>query len=235
MSVSIIIPSYNEYPNLTILIDEINKNLKNKLKYEIIIVDDCSLDNTVELFFQEKFINCSLIQNKKNHGQSYSILKGIKKAKFQTIITLDADLQNNPIDILKLYKIYNANEKLKLVGGIRLNRKDKLIKILSSRVANFIRSLVLNDNCSDTGCALKVFDRDIFLTFPFFNGIHRFLPAFFKGYDYQTLFVNVDHRARMHGVSKYGTVNRLFRGIIDIIKVKKIIKNHKKLKNVKFL
>ena len=75
-------------------------------------------------------------------------------------------------------------------------------------------------------------DRDIFLTFPFFNGIHRFLPAFFKGYDYQTLFVNVDHRARMHGVSKYGTVNRLFRGIIDIIKVKKIIKNHKKLKNV---
>ena len=120
---------------------------------------------------------------------------------------------------------YFSDDNLKLLGGLRLNRQDSVIKILSSKIANSIRSFVLKDNCSDTGCSLKIFDKNIFLDFPFFNGIHRFLPALFLGYGYKTEFITVSHRKRLHGISNYGTLKRLFNGIIDIYKVMKIIKN----------
>ena len=97
--------------------------------------------------------------------------------------------------------------------------------MLSSKIANIIRSRILKDQCKDTGCSLKVFNKKIFLSFPYFNGIHRFLPALFKGYGYKTVFIDVNHRSRKFGMSKYGTMNRLFRGIRDIIKVNKILKN----------
>ena len=136
-------------------------------------------------------------------------------------------IHGNPIDIPILLEKYLSHHNTFLVGGIRTKRKDSLIKIISSKIANKIRSLILKDDCIDTGCSLKVFDRDIFLSFPFFDGIHRFLPALFKGYGYKTMYVAVDHRERKFGISKYGTINRLIRGIIDIIKVLNIIKNHK--------
>jgi len=228
MSVSIVIPAYNEKDNLPILINEINKNLVNQIEYEIIIVDDCSNDSTKSIILEGNFKKCIYLRNEKNIGQSYSIIKGIKNSKFDIIITLDADLQNNPIDILKLYKIYISDKKIKLVGGIRNKRKDKYIKTISSKIANSIRKFLLNDNCNDTGCSLKVFDKNIFLTFPKFNGIHRFLPALYKGFNYDTIFVNVDHRSRIHGVSKYGTIDRMFKGIRDLIKVKLIINSKNK-------
>ena len=226
MSVSLVIPAYNEYLNLTILINEINSHLGTKLDYEIIIVDDCSNDDTDKLFKSNGFDNCNYLRNSKNLGQSYSILNGIKESTFNTIITLDADLQNNPNDILNLYSVYKKNDKIKLVGGIRYKRKDSLIKIISSKVANNVRRFILNDDCPDTGCSLKIFDKRIFLSFPFFDGIHRFLPALFKGFNYETKFILVDHRSRKYGNSKYGTIDRLFRGINDLFKVKKIIKNY---------
>ena len=105
---------------------------------------------------------------------------------------------------------------------------DNALKIISSRVANYIRKNILNDDCNDTGCSLKVFEKKIFLEFPFFSGMHRFLPALFKGYGYKTNFIEVDHRKRLGGTSKYGTMDRLFRGIRDIFIVKKIIKNKNK-------
>lgn len=226
MSVSIVIPAYNEYLNLTILIDEINKHLNDQLNYEILIIDDCSNDDTPILFKENFFNKLKYIRNSKNLGQSKSVLIGIKESKYNTIITIDADLQNNPKDILKLYNIYKASDEVKLVGGIRNKRQDNLTKIISSKIANKVRMLILNDNCRDTGCSLKVFDKKIFLSFPFFDGIHRFLPALFNGFNHKAAFVNVDHRLRKHGNSKYGTIDRLYRGIIDIIKVKKIIKNN---------
>jgi len=228
MSVSLVIPAYNEYPNLTILIKEINQILENSIDYEVIIVDDCSIDETNQILKKNNFKNCNLIFNEKNLGQSFSIIKGIENAQYDTIVTLDADLQNNPNDILKLYNAYISNPELKLVGGIRLKRKDNITKIISSKIANKVRSLILNDDCPDTGCSLKIFDKKIFLSFPFFNGIHRFLPALFKGFNHQTLFIEVDHRARKYGISKYGTLDRLFRGIRDLIKVNGIIKNNTK-------
>ena len=120
---------------------------------------------------------------------------------------------------------YLSNKETKLVGGIRIKRKDNLIKKISSKIANNVRSKILKDNCQDTGCSLKVFDKEIFILFPYFDWIHRFLPALFTGYGYKTLFINVNHRKRKFGISKYGTMNRLFKGIRDIIRVKKIIRN----------
>ena len=220
---SIVIPMFNEAGNITSLINEINKSLENIHEYEIILVDDASTDNTLELLNKNNFKKTKVLKNHKNRGQSFSIYEGVKKSSYKTIVTLDGDGQNDPADITKLYSYYVSNNKIKLVGGIRQKRKDSLIKIISSKIANLIRSLILNDQCKDTGCLLKVFDKNIFLSFPFFDGVHRFLPALYKGFGYKTKFVIVNHRKRIHGISKYGTVNRLFAGIRDLIKVKKIL------------
>jgi dolichol-phosphate mannosyltransferase len=225
---SIIIPVYNEQDNILVLLDEINKNLSNfKNNYEIIVIDDCSTDKTNDLLHNFEFKNLKIIKNITNSGQSYSLRKGIENAMHDIIITIDGDMQNNPNDIPKMLSIYYQN-KYMLVGGIRNARKDSILKIFSSFIANFIRKRILNDDCNDTGCSLKIFDKNIFLLFPFFDGIHRFLPALFKGFGYKTFFVNVDHRKRYKGVSKYGTMSRLVWGIRDIYKVLKIIKNKDK-------
>jgi len=228
---SIIIPIYNESENIESLIKEIYHSLKKKNynKYEIILVDDFSEDNTNTILSKlEKIYEIKIIKNFSNQGQSFSIHKGILEASHNTIVTLDGDGQNNPKDMPSLIDKYFSDEKIYLVGGIRHKRKDSLIKVFSSKVANFVRSSIFDDDCKDTGCSLKIFDRDVFLNFPFFNGIHRFLPSLFKGYGYDTFFINVDHRPRTKGKSKYGTFDRLYRGIFDIIKVKKIIKRNLK-------
>ena len=229
--VSIIIPVYNESSNLTKLLEEISYTFKNlHVNFEIIIIDDASTDDTVNIIEKLKlFYNfkIKLIKNKKNYGQSYSILQGIKFSSNNTIITIDGDGQNNPADIPKLIKKYFSDEELFLVAGIRKKRKDKFIKILSSKIANKVRKFILDDNCDDTGCSLKIFDKKTFLKFPYFDGIHRFIPALFNGYSKKMCFVDVDHRKRLHGVSKYDTLVRLIKGIRDLIKVRKIIKNLK--------
>ncbi len=221
---SIVIPLFNESKNIKFLLDEIIKNLINYKNYEIILVNDASTDDTSQVINSLSFNNIKIITNTENKGQSFSIHEGIKKSSHNIIITLDGDGQNDPADIPQLYDLYSLNKGVKLIGGIRRNRKDNFTKIISSKIANSIRSRILNDECIDTGCALKIFDKKIFLSFPFFDGVHRFLPALFKGYGYETLFIDVNHRKRNHGRSKYGTVNRLFAGIRDIIKVKKILK-----------
>ncbi len=229
--ISIVIPVFNEELNITILIKEIYIAIKNiNIEFEIIIIDDASTDNSNELIkklLKKKEYNIKLIENLNNRGQSYSLHKAIKHATYDTVVTLDGDGQNNPADIPNLVKLYFADNNLYLVGGIRNKRKDSLVKIFSSRIANRIRKFILKDNCDDTGCSLKIFDKNIFLLFPFFDGIHRFLPALFKGYAKETFFINVDHRKRIYGKSKYGTIKRLFKGIFDIIRVLKIINKFK--------
>ena len=160
--------------------------------------------------------------------QSKSLLTGIKSANFNDIVTIDGDGQNNPKDILNLTNIYFLNQNLNLVGGIRKNRKDNFTKIISSKIANKVRGFILKDNCKDTGCSLKIFNKSVFLSFPFFDGIHRFLPALFAGYGKKMIFIDVDHRHRGSGVSKYDTFGRLFKGIRDIIKVVIILKKIKR-------
>ena len=168
MFFSIVIPVYNEQDNITILLNEINLSLVNyKNNYEIIIVDDCSTDNTKQVLKNIKISNIKLIQNLKNKGQSFSIRIGIENSKYNTIVTIDGDLQNNPADIPKMLLLYEKND-FKLIGGIRAKRKDSLVKVFSSYLANLIRKSILNDGCIDTGCSLKIFDKEIFLAFPFF-------------------------------------------------------------------
>ncbi len=225
MMFSIVVPIFNESENIKFLLEEIKESLNQYKSYEIVVVNDASTDDTLEILKSEKNKFLKIINNNTNNGQSYSIHKGIKNASNKIIITIDGDGQNDPADIPKLLDIYNSNKNIKLIGGIRIKRQDSYIKIISSKLANSIRSKILDDQCKDTGCSLKIFDKDIFLNFPYFNGIHRFLPALFKGYGYTTKFVEVNHRKRKYGVSKYGTMNRLFIGIRDILIVKKIIKN----------
>ena len=228
MNISIVIPIFNESENITSLVSEIELAMKNtSYSYELILVNDASTDDTRDVLskiYKKHNFNIKILNNLKNIGQSFSIIKGIKSSKSQTIVTLDGDGQNNPNDIPKLIQEYNKDKDLLLVGGIRLNRKDNFLKKISSKIANKIRMLILKDNCEDTGCSLKIFDKNIFLQFPEFNSIHRFIPALFSGYNKKTKFIPVDHRKRIYGKSNYGTFKRLFQGINDIIKVRNIIK-----------
>lgn len=222
---SIVVPIYNEEENINILYNEIKKELSNFTAYEIIFINDGSTDGSKSILKSlEKYKDTKIVQHQFNLGQSRSLLSGISSSKYETIVTLDGDGQNDPKDIIKLIKVFFSDKNLELVGGLRLKRKDSLVKVISSQIANFVRSRLLKDNCLDTGCGLKVFNKKIFLLFPFFDGIHRFLPALFNGFGYKTKFIEVNHRKRMRGISKYGTLKRLLFGIKDIIRVKKIIK-----------
>ena len=230
---SIVIPVFNEEDNLASLIREIKTSLIHYEEFELIFVNDFSSDNTLRILDKEKTkFNFKILNNNTNLGQSYSTLLGVKNSKYNTIVTLDGDGQNNPNDIPKMINEYK-NRNVKLIGGLRLNRKDTHIKKISSKIANLIRSKILNDRCLDTGCSLKVFDKDIFLEFPRFKGLHRFLPALFSGFGYNTFFIEVGHRYRAFGKSKYQTLPRLMNGIIDLIRVYTIIKKEKK--NAKLL
>ena len=238
---SVVIPIFNEKDNIQKLIEEIFVYLESYNQFEIIIVNDGSKDDT-EIIVKKlsKKYPINLINNKTNNGQSFSINEGVKKDFLYKII--ESDPSFNEKDFIQGAKTaYDmilssfssgdtdiSNEDVFLVGGIRKKRKDSFIKIISSKVANSFRSFILDDNCKDTGCSLKIFDKNVFLNFPYFNGMHRFLPALFKGYGKKTIFIEVDHRPRIYGISKYGTWKRLFRGIRDLIKVLKIIKEFKR-------
>ncbi len=227
---SIVIPVFNEEHNIKNLIIEIYNSLKKiNNVFEIILVNDGSNDETLTKLenLDKKKYKITLINNKKNFGQSYSIRKGIELSNYENILTIDGDGQNNPNDIPKLIEVYQK-KNLQLISGIRYKRKDNFIKKFTSKVANNVRSFILKDNCTDTGCSLKLFKRNIFLKIPYFSGIHRFIPSIFNALNCKINYINVDHRPRLKGVSKYGTIYRLYRGIIDIVKVIRIIKIIKK-------
>ena len=227
---SLAIPVYNEEDNLEQLLFTIKDCGLYDCLNHVIIVDDCSTDNSYNKIkdLAKKYSKVICKRNTINMGQSYSIHSAANYLKEEILITMDADCQNDPKDAIKLLNAYKRNPNVYLVGGLRIKRKDNLIKKTASKIANWFRKIILNDDCDDTGCALKVFNREQFLQFPFFNGIHRFLPALFKGFEKQTMFLEVNHFPRKFGHSKYGIIDRLFVGIIDIYKVKKIIKKHKK-------
>ena len=220
MAFSIIIPVFNEEENIGNLIQDIYSFLRSSdYIYEVIVVNDASKDSTYKtLVGLNKKYPIIIISNQQNMGQSFSIWTGINNSKYDTIVTIDGDGQNNPKDIIKLLHFYKK-ENYKLVSGIRKKRKDGLAKRYSSLIANSVRSFILKDDCKDTGCSLKIFDKNIFLKIPFFKGMHRFIPAFFLAFGCKALYIDVDHRERKYGKSKYGTIDRLVVGIMDLIKV----------------
>ncbi|MGZ4980632.1 MAG: glycosyltransferase family 2 protein [Methylobacter sp.] len=225
MKISIIVPVYNEADNISMLIAEIGRTMSGGEAYEIIYVDDGSNDNTAEVLKQElqhvKLLR--VIRHQQSCGQSAAIYTGVKAAKYPFIATLDGDGQNDPADISRLYEaLIQQRENISnlwMIAGWRNKRHDSAWRLFSSKVANSVRSRLLGDNTPDSGCGLKVFLRDEFLSLPYFDHMHRFLPALILRAGGQVISEPVNHRSRTHGHSKYGTLDRLWVGIIDILGV----------------
>lgn len=222
MEVSLVIPVHNEAGNIVPLIEEIIAALKKAKAYEIIVVDDGSTDDTNTFLNQllKKFKHLRVIQHEQSCGQSTAIHTGVSAAKYPVVTTLDGDGQNDPADIPRLYDLFISQRKnnanLWMVVGWRNKRHDSAWKLFSSKFANTVRAALLGDNTPDTGCGLKVFLRDKFLELPYFDHMHRFLPALVIRAGGQVVSEPVNHRARAQGVSNYGTLDRLWAGIVDL-------------------
>jgi dolichol-phosphate mannosyltransferase len=223
MELSVVIPVRNEAPNIAPLVEEIRAALDGRCAYEIIYVDDGSRDPTAaEIARLARSVPAlKLVRHRASCGQSAAILSGVKAARAPWIATLDGDGQNDPADIPRLFDIARrapAGAAL-MVAGWRRNRQDSAVKRLSSRIANGVRNRLTGDGTPDTGCGLKVFRRELFLELPYFDHCHRFLPALVKRAGGRTLSVPVNHRPRARGRSNYGTFDRLFVGIADLLGV----------------
>ena len=242
-NISIVIPVLNEERNIINLITEIKKNLEKKIKYETIIVDDGSSDNThnVLLKYLKKNKKVLVFKHKKNYGQSVSLRTGIMQTSSNYIVTLDGDGQNDPRDILKLLKSFETDIEFMMVIGNRVKRIDNFARRLASRTAFKIRKFILKDETPDTGCAIKVFKKEDFLKLPFFNHIHRFLPFLFNSFKGKVISIQVNHRARINGYSKYSNFQRFLVGISDIFGVIWLRKrskwpiNYAKANNIKLI
>lgn len=225
MEISVVVPVHNEADNIIPLLDEIVNAMHVAERYEIVYVDDGSSDATAAILQQAlKSVNhLRVIQHKQSCGQSTAIHTGVKAARYPWIATLDGDGQNDPADIPRLYDVLIEQQKsipnLWMVAGWRNKRHDSAWRLFSSKVANGVRSTLLGDSTPDTGCGLKVFSRDGFLCLPYFNHMHRFLPALVLRAGGRVISEPVNHRPRTSGRSNYGTLDRLWAGITDLLGV----------------
>ena len=220
VKLSVVVPVYNESENVSKLVDEIAVALA-QTDYEMIFVNDASSDDTLSVLTSLKKDHSTLraISHRKNAGQSRAVRSGIIAAKGQYIATLDGDGQNDPADIPALIEQImrsDAPDNLALVGGRRAKRQDSWAKKMGSLIGNGVRKKLLNDQADDTGCGLKVFTREAFLQLPYFDHIHRYIPALMLREGYKIEFCDVNHRHREFGVSKYTNFGRLMVSIADL-------------------
>jgi dolichol-phosphate mannosyltransferase len=218
-AVSIVVPVRNEAENVAPLIAEITAALDSRWDYEIIYVNDGSTDATAERLaaIMKGRGNLRQISHAISSGQSAAVRSGVRAARGTIVATLDGDGQNNPAFLPDLISaIENGGERVGLVAGQRVGRKDTGFKKIQSRIANGVRNAILRDGTRDTGCGLKAFRRDVFLTLPYFDGLHRFLPALVRREGYDIAYVDVTDRQRHSGVSNYGFFDRLWIGIMDL-------------------
>ena len=220
VKLSVVVPVYNESENVSKLVDEIAVALA-QTDYEMIFVNDASSDDTLSVLTSLKKDHSTLraISHRKNAGQSRAVRSGVIAAKGQYIATLDGDGQNDPADIPALFEQITRNDapdSLALVGGRRAKRQDSWAKKMGSRIGNGVRKKLLNDQADDTGCGLKVFSREAFLQLPYFDHIHRYIPALMLRERYKIEFCDVNHRHREFGVSKYTNFGRLMVSIADL-------------------
>ena len=214
-AVSVIVPVFNEEENMTILQSELNATLGG-IDHEIIFVDDGSVDRTVERIVTAP--NIRVIRFGKNTGQSAAIYAGLEVARGATAVLIDGDLQNDPADIPRL--LAEIDRGADLVCGYRAQRKDTLVKRLTSRIANFVRSRFTKDGVRDTGCTLKAMRCECANELVPFKGMHRFIPALVKAAGYRLVEIPVNHRPRRFGQSKYNLGNRALRATIDMFGVR---------------
>lgn len=216
---SVLVPVHNEAQNISLLVGEIKDALDQVLAYEIVYVDDGSTDDTYGELMKAagSSKNLRIIRHRNNCGQSTALCTAVKAARADWVVTLDGDGQNDPADIPKLWTRVSASvpgEDL-VVCGWRRQRKDTVVKKISSRIANRFRQYILKDATPDTGCGIKLFPRAAFLELPYFDHMHRFLPALFLRRGNRVISVEVNHRPRAMGQSHYGMANRLWIGLVD--------------------
>jgi len=217
---SVVVPVCNEAENVEPLAREIDAALNNR-SYEMIFVDDGSTDETAAILKKLKSSLPALrvLSHSFRSGQSAAVASGVRAARAPWVATLDGDGQNDPADIPKLIAARDAPEGRGVqlfMGNRKASRKDTAFRKLQSNVANGVRSSLLGDGTPDTGCGIKLFSRDVFMDLPRFDHMHRFLPALFQRHGARVISVPVSHRPRMRGTSKYGMLNRLWVGIVDI-------------------
>ncbi|MGS1077119.1 glycosyltransferase family 2 protein [Pseudoxanthomonas beigongshangi] len=230
-ALSVVVPVFNERDNVTPLIDEITTALRGRTDFEIVYVDDHSRDDTLAVLqgLKARVPELRVLQHVQQSGQSTAIRTGVKAARGTWIATLDGDGQNDPADIPKLIAARDGGEaQTKLYAGWRVNRQDSGSKRWASKWANAIRSRMLRDATPDTGCGIKLFEREAFLDLPYFDHMHRYLPALMQRAGWKTISVPVNHRHRTAGVSKYNNLNRALVGISDLRGVAWLIKRGKR-------
>ena len=224
MDLSVVVPVHNEAENIAPLVAEIVEALERRVEFEIVYVDDGSTDGTPEALAEaaKQYPQLRVIRHGVCSGQSRAVITGVKAARAPIVATLDGDGQNNPEGIVRLWERMTASgapDMNLVVCGHRKNRKDTGWRRFASKVANRIRAGLLKDATPDSGCGLKIFGRDAFLDLPSFDHMHRFLPPLFLRQGREVVSVEVKHRPRERGVSKYGVFDRLWVGIWDLLGV----------------
>lgn len=220
----------NEAENIAPVVSEIAAALDGRWHYEIIYVNDGSTDLTGERLasMMQSRSNLRQIRHAVSGGQSAAVRSGVRAARGAVVATLDGDGQNNPAFLPALISaIEQGGERTGLAAGQRVGRKDTGFKKIQSRIANGVRNAILHDGTRDTGCGLKAFRRDVFLALPYFDGLHRFLPALVRREGFEIVYVDVIDRPRHSGVSNYGFFDRLWIGIMDLAGVWWLIRRKK--------
>jgi len=220
MKISIVLPAYNEEKNIKLIYGKIKKSFENlkKLDYEIIFVNDGSTDNTRKELMKIKDKRVRVIDSSNRRGKSFALFTGIENAKGNIIATLDADLQDNPGDILRL--LDRLNEGYDLVCGWRHKRNDSFVKKVSSKVGNYINNSFLKIELHDNNCPIKVFKKECVENLIVFENLHRFIPVLAKMQGYNICEEKVEHFPRIHGKSKYGVHNRIFGNLKTLFIIK---------------
>jgi dolichol-phosphate mannosyltransferase len=234
-AVSVVVPVRNEAGNIAPLVAEIARALDGQWRFEIVCVNDGSSDGTDaelrRLIPQRPWLR--YVRHKQSCGQSAAVRTGVAAARASLVVTLDGDGQNDPAFIPALIRALEAGApSVGLVAGQRIGRKASGFKKLQSRTANAVRGAVLRDGTRDTGCGLKAFHRDVFLRLPYFDGLHRFLPALVRREGYAIGYVDVIDRPRAHGISNYGMWDRLWVGILDLAGVWWLIRRKKRIPEI---
>ncbi len=221
---SVVVPVFNEAGNILPLAEEVRAALNGVCRYELIFIDDGSSDSSAAELKQAQAAdpNVRLLKHLKRSGKSAALITGFFAARAPWVQTLDGDRQNDPADVARAWKMIHApmpDPLLGIVAGVRKKRNDGAIKWLSSRIANFVRRNLLRDDTKDTGCGFKLLRVEVAQRMPFFDGMHRFLPALTRRQGYTIMQIPIEDRPRTAGVSKYGFFGRLGAGIFDLFGV----------------